>query len=98
MFNFLRIEVLTTTSILVEARMTDMRYIFPTVKEIKLTMERSRRCNLFVMAYFFKKFSFCERLFINVRGWIQTPLANGGGDGNHTLEQQQPPPLIPWPS
>ncbi|CAN0826020.1 FBD-associated F-box protein At1g61320 [Linum grandiflorum] len=79
MSNFLTIEVLTTTSILVERlsakfakrRMTDMLYFFPMVKEINLTMERSRRCNLFVMAYFFRKFPLCERLFIDIRGWIQ---------------------------
>ncbi|CAN1226363.1 FBD-associated F-box protein At1g61320 [Linum grandiflorum] len=103
MSNFLTIEVLTTTSILVERlsakfakrRMTDMLYFFPMVKEINLTMERSRGCNLFVMTYFFRKFPLCKRLFIDVRGWIQTPVANGGGGGNHTLDQQ--PPLMPWP-
>ncbi|CAN0912277.1 FBD-associated F-box protein At1g61320 [Linum grandiflorum] len=79
MSNLLTTEVLTTTSILVERlsakfakrRMTDMLYFFLMVKEINLTMERSKRCNLFVMAYFFRKFPVCERLFIDVRGWIQ---------------------------
>ncbi|CAN0911679.1 FBD-associated F-box protein At1g61320 [Linum grandiflorum] len=91
MAKFWGIKVLTTTSILVEIMcmkfasegMMDTFHSFPMVKEINLTMERSRRCNLFAMTYFFRKFPRCKRLFIDVRGWFQeiqhTSLANGGG-------------------
>ncbi|CAN0905293.1 FBD-associated F-box protein At1g61320 [Linum grandiflorum] len=109
MFNFLSIEVLTTTSILLErlcakfagAGTMDMFYFSLTVKEINLTMEGSRRCNLFTLAYFFSRFPRCERLFIDVRGWVpdmqQVLLANGGSGGNHARVQEQLS-LVQWPS
>ncbi|CAN0852712.1 FBD-associated F-box protein At1g61320 [Linum grandiflorum] len=78
MFHFIIIEVFSTTNTLLEilyshsqlgTRMDSSNSLFM-VKEINLTLERSSRCDLFAIAYFFNKF-FCERIFIDVRSWLQ---------------------------
>ncbi|CAN0878197.1 FBD-associated F-box protein At1g61320 [Linum grandiflorum] len=65
-----KIEVMTTTAELPKAGMMDRFYYIPTVKEVNLTLKGSMDWNLFRIAYFLSKFPCCERLFIDVRGWI----------------------------
>ncbi|CAN0878196.1 FBD-associated F-box protein At1g61320 [Linum grandiflorum] len=70
-----------------ESGMMDRFYSIPTVTEINVTLKGSMRCNLFTIAYFLSKFPCCERLFIDVRGWLP--------DIEPTPFQlvQQPPPV-----
>ncbi|CAN1841668.1 Putative FBD-associated F-box protein At1g61330, partial [Linum perenne] len=74
-----KIEVMTTTSRLlerlcmkfVESGMINHLYDLSMVKEIQLTLEGAAPCNMYSINYFLCKFSCVERIFIDVRGWIQ---------------------------
>ncbi|CAN1180964.1 Putative FBD-associated F-box protein At1g61330 [Linum perenne] len=79
MSSFSKIEVMTTTRRLlerlctkiVESGMINHLYDLSMVKEIQLTTEESATCNMYTINYFLCKFSCEERIFIDVRGWIQ---------------------------
>ncbi|CAN1809982.1 FBD-associated F-box protein At1g61320 [Linum perenne] len=88
-----KIEVMTTTSRLlerlctkfVESGMINHLYDLSMVKEIQLTLEGAAPCNMYSINYFLCKFSCVERIFIDVRGWIQDI---------HPLQHQNQPQMV----
>ncbi|CAN1149705.1 Putative FBD-associated F-box protein At1g61330 [Linum perenne] len=100
MSNLSKIKVMTTTSRLLErlctkffeSGMINHLYDLSVVKEIQLTLEGAAPCNMYSIKYFLCKFSCVERIFIDVRGWIQVFKQNQPQmvlNENHPEQQQQ---------